>query len=276
MSSVLVTLVALSTPVRADEEPISSDAPAVEPAPAETPAGTVAAADGSATVAKKRPYLMEVNFRGRYMSIPEGVLDLGAWAHDNDEYPARPDVSAYTLGLEFVIKEKSANGIFYVEFLKPLIEDGYWDDIDHGSETNLDGSWIEFEDFAFVTIGADYAYELHATNWLSFLFGAGLGVGIKLGEIHEWQAGEDPADPEGDNDNADPTCGPSPTPSYDRADPDNYGCEYDASLYGDVPVLPFLDVNVGVRFSINNRASIRLEGGVHNMLYGGAALGVVF
>lgn len=214
---------------------------------------------------------MEVNFRGRYMALPESILDLGAEPHDDDDYPSRPDVSGYVLGLEFVVKEKSANGIFYVEFFKPLIDDGYWDDLDRNPDYT-DGSWIQFEDFSFVVIGADYAYELHANKWLSFLFGAGIGAGIKIGTINEWQSGEDPANPEGNNNNADVACGPAPTSAYDRYE----DCPVDQELYGDIPVLPFLDINIGVRFSINDRASIRLEGGVHNLFYGGAAVGVVF
>ncbi len=245
------------------QEPLPDDQapPPVEPA---------------ATGEKKRPFLMEVNFRGRYMTVPKGTLDLWSEAHEDDEYPARPEANAYTLGLEFVIKEKSANGIFYIEFFKPLIEDGYWDDIDHGSPDPLDGSWVDFSDeFSFVNIGANYAYELHATPWLSFLFGAGLGMGIKIGTVYEWQPGEDPTNPEGNNDNAEVDCG-SDAAAYDRADPDGYNCKYDAELFGDVPVIPLVDINIGVRFNINDRAAIRLEGGLHDMFYGGAAVGVVF
>ncbi len=225
----------------------------------------------------KRGYLMEVNFRGRYMTVPNGILDPFVTAHTDDEYPARPDINAYTLGLEFVVKERTANGIFYVEYLNPMIEDGYWDDADRGSEDPMDGSWVETVDFALVTLGADYAYELHATNWLSFMFGAGLGMGIVLGDLYEWQAGEDPANPEGNNDNQDSECGPN-APAYERAG-DPYNCPHDTELVadGDIPpVVPFVDINIGLRFKISNRASIRLEGGLHNMFYGGAAVGVVF
>ena len=41
-------------------------------------------------------------------------------------------------------------------------------------------------------------------------------------------------------------------------------------------MLPVVDINAGVKFNINNRASIRLEGGFHNLLYGGGAVGVTF
>lgn len=222
----------------------------------------------------KRSYLMEVGFRGRYMTVPNGILDPFVSAHEDDEYPARPDINAYTLGLEFVVKEKSANGIFYVEYLNPLIEAGYWDDADRGSPEPDDGSWVAPQNFAVITLGADYAYELHATNWLSFMFGAGLGAGIILGDLYEWQPGEDPNDAEANNNNADVTCGVL-APAYERYE----DCEHDAALVADgdmPPVIPMVDINIGVRFNISNRASIRLEGGLHDMFYGGGAVSVVF
>ena len=225
--------------------------------------------------AKKRPYLMEIGFRGRYMTVPNGILDPFVNAHEDDTYPQRPDINAYTLGLEFVVKEASANGIFYVEYLNPMIEAGYWDDADRGSPDDDDGSWVEPQNLAVIVIGADYAYEVHATEWLSFLFGAGLGAGIVLGDLYEWQAGEDPANPEGNNNNNDPACGPL-APAFERRD---ICAVPDAKLKedGDLPpVLPWVDINVGVRFNISNRASIRLEGGLHNMFYGGGSVSVVF
>ncbi len=222
----------------------------------------------------KRAYLMEVGFRGRYLSLPGSLLDPFVSAHSDDEYPERPEIAAYALGLEFVVKEKTANGIFYVEYMNPLLESGYWDDADRGSPDPDDGSWVEPQNFALITVGANYAYELRATNWLSFLFGAGLGAGFVLGDLYEWQAGEDPADPNGNNDNTNPSCGPM-EPAFLRYE----SCPQDSDMVadGDVwPVVPFFDVNVGFRFNISNKASIRLEGGVHDLFYAGSAVSVVF
>ncbi len=233
------------------------------------------AASAATAAPKKRSYLMEVGFRGRYMAVPGDLLDAFVSAHDDDGvYPERPEIAAYALGLEFVVKEKSANGIFYIEYMNPMIEAGYWDDADRGSPDPDDGSWVEPKNFALITIGANYAYELHATNWLSFLFGAGLGGGIVLGDLYEWQAGEDPSDPEGNNNNAEPDCG-----SQDQAFLRKDECAHDAELVadGDIPpVIPFVDINIGFRFKISDKASIRLEGGLHNMFYGGGAVSVVF
>lgn len=232
------------------------------------------AVDGAASK-PKRSFLMEVGFRGRYLTVGDFILDYLAYPHDeaDDTYPERPDVNAYTLGLEFVVKEGSANGIFYVEFLNPMTEAGYWDDIE-STPNHSDGSWIKPVNLAAITVGADYAYELKATHWLSFLFGAGLGAGFILGDLYEWQPGEDDPDVEGDNNNYDPTCGQG-APAYDRVD----DCHHDQELVADgvmPPVIPMIDINVGIRFNISNRASIRLEGGLHTMFYGGGAVSVVF
>lgn len=240
-----------------------------EPAPGpETPLPSAAAA--TTVPPKSRDYLMEVGFRGRYLFIPNGLLDIWYERHDQpgDTYPGRPTVRAYSLGLEFVIKDEQANGIFYAEYIAPLIDEGYWDDADR--EPNYDdGSYIVPEGFGIVAIGANYGYELRANKWLSFLFGAGLGVGFVTGTMYEWQPGE----PEGtaNANNAEQDCGPT-EPAYLRAG----HCEVDAELKIP-PVVPLVDVNIGPRFNINDRASFRLEGGLHAALpYTGATMGIVF
>lgn len=224
-----------------------------------------AASTDAAVTPPTRPYLMEVGFRGRYLFFPNDILDIWYERHEGGEgaVPERPTVSAYTLGLEFVLKNDQANGIFYVEYLAPRMEPGYWDDADREPDTG-DGSWIEPQKFGVVLIGANYGYELHATPWLSFLFGAGLGAGIVTGQMVEWV----PGDPE------DATMCGNDKPAYLRAEDPN--CDYD-NVLGVPKVVPVIDVNIGPRFNIKDRASIRLEGGLHALLpYAGGTIGIAF
>ncbi len=235
------------------------------------PADPTLATESTTEVApqKTRNYLMEVNFRGRYLFLPDSLLDIWYETHAGEANLERPHVAAYSLGLEFVVRNKQANGIFYAEYLSSLIKPGYWDDRDNPPDY-LDGSYIQPEFFGLVMIGADYAYELHATNWLSFMFGAGIGVAIKTGNLIEWEPGEPEGTPNADN--ADQSCGPD-SPAYERA------LTLDCANDGPVrvpPVLPVLDVNLGIRFNINDHASIRLDGGLHDLPYGGAAVGITF
>jgi hypothetical protein len=218
-----------------------------------------------------RLYRMEVNARGRYLWFPKSLLDTWYFPHDEvgATTPARPNVAAYTMGVEFVVKDRGANGIFYVEYIGSLIEEGYWDDVEN-PEDNLDGSWIQPQGFGMVAIGANYAHEVKAQTWLSFLFGAGLGVAVKTGNLVEWEPGEDPAN--GASDNTDPSCGVVPTPAYERVD---QGCADDGALRVP-PVLPMVDINLGVRFTFSDRASLRLEAGLHDLPYVGSALGITF
>ncbi|MES2641844.1 MAG: hypothetical protein V4850_20300 [Myxococcota bacterium] len=263
------SLLALVTPALAQED--TPEEPSTEPAPTSTEVESLSVMP-EATPPRKRKFLMEVGFRGRYMDLPDSILDLAYFNNkDDDTIPDRPHVSAYSLGIEFVIKDEKANGIFYVEYLNPLIKAGYWDDKEEPPD-HLDGSWMEPDKLGLVLIGANYAYEIKANNWFSFLFGAGIGGAIKIGELREWQPGEDPSDPNGNNNNVDGACGTAPTPAYVRQE----SCE-DDGIIETPPVLPYIDINIGPRFSISDRASIRLEGGVHALLpYGGASVGITF
>ena len=268
------SLLALVTLAFADDDAPSepSDLPedtAEEPSPPTESAPTTAFEEEPAPV-RKRNFLMEVGFRGRYMDLPDAIVDLFSVRNEGGGIMERPHVSAYSLGLEFVVTDKKDNGIFYVEYLRPIIEEGYWDDLDEYSD---DGKWIKPEDFGLVLIGATYAKEVRATDWLSFLFGAGIGAGIKVGQLTQWEAGEDPADPKGDNNNSDVSCGTAPTPAYVRKE---NGCESDGYVETP-PILPYLDIMIGPKFNISDRASIRLEGGIHAFLpYGGGSVGIMF
>ncbi|MDP2305353.1 MAG: hypothetical protein Q8P18_04935 [Pseudomonadota bacterium] len=270
------SLLALVTPALAEEDapPASSTPESSEVPPTAPSTETAPPVDMPEATPRKRKFLMEVGFRGRYMDLPDSILDMGYFRNneEGDLLPDRPHVSAYALGIEFVIKDEKANGIFYVEYLNPLIEAGYWDDKEEPPDHD-DGSWMEPDQLGLVMIGANYAYEIKANNWFSFLFGAGIGGAIKIGNMNEWQPGEDPADPEGNNNNVDGACGPAPTTAYQRQE---MGCANDG-IIETPPVLPYLDVNIGPRFSISDRASIRLEGGVHGFLpYGGGSVGITF
>jgi len=215
---------------------------------------------------------MEVGFRGRTLSVPGSMLDIWyfnetdeGWAHSDP----RPKVKAYSLGLEFVLKERpetgragSSNGIFYFDWLANLTDEGYWDDVEDPPD-HLDGDYVvPSKNLGLLVLGADYAYEIHMvrteqTNGnfgLSMLVGAGLGVGVLIGSLEYWDSANG-------------------IPAFDRVN------DPDAAPSGDkrIPkVLPVIDVNVGLRFNFGDRFVLRVEGGLHDMLYMGGSLGVMF
>lgn len=223
-----------------------------EPTPAPTPTPTP---PPSAGPTQARPYLMEVNLRGRYLGVPDSLLDIWYFDAEDDggNHPTRPSLRAWSAGLEYVIKNRTNNGIFYFDYIGNLTPEGYWDDRED-PEDYSDGDYVVPDRVGLIALGANYAFEAHATDWLSFMFGAGLGALFVTGELQKWD-GEDGK------------------PSYEvyaerPTDPDDVIV---------IPrVLPMVDINAGIKFDINHRAGIRLEGGFHNALYGGAAVGIIF
>jgi hypothetical protein len=219
-----------------------------------------------------RASLMETNFRYRYMSVPDSVLDI--WYFDEDDPGAnpykRPQARAYTVGLEYVLKPKPVNWIFYFEYMGALMEEGYWDDVEDGDIDHEDGEWIRPEGFGGFLLGVNGGRELDVTNpdkdvWMSIMLGGGLGIVFLQGDLLEWNPGGDEAN--------NPTNCPDQqgSPAYVRKDL----CDPDGTKR--IPgVLPVIDMFASIKINFADRAHLRLEGGIHDMLFLGTAVGVVF
>jgi hypothetical protein len=212
----------------------------------------------------RRNMRFETNFRARYLSVPNSILDI--WFFDNDDAGsnpfARPKVKAYVVGTEFVIKKKPSNWIFYFEYLGNLIDEGYWDDVDQPPDPN-DGDWIRPDGLGALIIGANYGHEIYALPWWSFIFGGGVGIGGVLGDLTAWSPGPSPG-------NAEEGC-LSESPAYYRKD----YCPPDGVKR--IPkVIPMVDVTASTKVHFGDQANLRFDIGLHNMLYMGTAFGAVF
>ncbi len=218
----------------------------------------------------------EVSLRVRGMGAPKSILDT--WYTDIEDWPSdfgvdepRPSVKGYSLGLEYVMKGKTTNGIFYVDYFKSTMTDGYFDDRDDNFEDHLhDGHYLEpSKGLGFVTLGADVAYEVHILRTeqtkgkfgLSFLPGGGLGLMIVTGHIDQWKPVpyEEGTDPAAASAYARYESGVAPTTELKIP-----------------PVLPVVDINLALRLNFGDRVVVRLEGGLHNLFYYGATAGVMF
>ena len=211
---------------------------------------------------------MEVGLRYRGMSVPDGVLD--AWSYDiDDSDPApvdRPQVRGRAIGLEYSLVQPAGTWTFYVEQIKNLTQPGYWDDVDDGEIDHLDGQWIDGSDVAIYALGASTAKEIPISDnknpaYVSFTAGGGLGIGLVTGSLQRWYPGFNLTD----ETVVDAACQPD-SPAYERTD-----CTTDGEVR--VPtVVPMVDINLGLKLNFPY-GYLRLEGGVHDMLYWGAALG---
>ena len=240
--------------IQADDEETPTDEPQPEPEP-----------EADEPEKEGRQYKMEVNFRGRYVFVPRSIFNIWYYDEDDEGWPSgqqSPTIHGYALGLEYVIKGDSANGIFYVEWIKSLVTEGYWDDREEPPD-HTDGDYlVPTPNLGLVAFGADYAYEVYFvrsddTNGafaMSFLVGGGLGLGVMIGYFDRWG-------PEGG------------VPGYERY---GNGEPADGKKEGIPKVVPMVDVNAGLRFIFGDRIVLRLEGGLHSLIYGGATLGIMF
>ena len=217
----------------------------------------------------KRPYLMESNVRVRNLFLPDSILDT--WFYDSDTlgaYPEdRPDIQAYTVGLEYVFNKDSNNWIIWAEYMGSGLEEGYWDDVETGETVDHDdGDWVRPDNFEAWWTGFNYAKDFAITPksnsvWLSMQTGAGLGLGFVSGELTYWTAGSV----------ASSDC-ETASPAYVRRN----SCEPDG-VKDEVPrILPMIDVSLSARVNFADRAHIRFDGGLHNLFYYGVALGGIF
>jgi hypothetical protein len=212
----------------------------------------------------RREHLYELNFRTRYLSVPNSILDI--WFFDNDSDGAnpyaRPKVRAYTAGIEFVTKKEPANWIFYFEYMGNLMDEGYWDDVEKPAAHD-DGDWVRPDGLGMLVLGANYGQEVRATDWWSFIFGGGIGMGVMLGDLTTWGPGAS-------GDNREEGC-LSESPAYIRKET----CPDDGAKT--IPsVLPVVDITISSRFHLGDQANLRLDMGLHDMLYVGTAFGAVF
>ncbi len=226
--------------------------------------GLAGARDGVST---SRDFMNQVNVRSRYLLLPDGIMDNWYYGADTETstgpHPARPSVRAWAVGLEYVVQVEEANGIFYFEYMPVIMEDGYWDDKESGGDPDYnDGDYVVAENFALYTLGANYGFAVPTTPWMSLIFGGGLGVSIRSGELKAW--GSTVAGEEG----AENTWTAPQHHEAAPADPDE--------VYDIPKVIPMLDINLGLRFEINETANIRLEGGFHGLFFFGGAAGIVF
>lgn len=258
----LPILALLAAPAFASDTP----EPLGEPLAPQFAEGEEEAPSTADSMLPRRGYFMEIGFRTRYVSVPDSIMDI--WFYNEDDAgwalpgQKRPDLKGYSLGLEYVVKGDSANGFFYFEYINSLMKEGYWDDVEE-PPNHGDGDYLVPTDgLGLLTFGADYAFELHfvktaQTNGqfgMSFLVGGGLGMAVMLGQVDRW--------------------GPvSGVPAYARyeADPDSPDEEKRIPK-----VYPMVDINAGLRFNFGDRVVLRVEGGIHDLLYAGGALGLMF
>jgi len=217
---------------------------------------------------RDRDYLMQTNVRYRNLFVPDALMDT--WFYNSDTEGAysepRPSIGATVIGLEYAFLNEGNTWTIWGEYMGSKLEQGYWDDIET-SETvdHDDGDWVRPDNFSGWWGGFNYAYTVPLTDpnkaiSLGLPMGGGLGVGYITGNLTYWRPGTA----------IETDCEPA-APAYVRYSV----CEPDGEK--EFPrFLPILDISLGLDVNFANRAHIRFEGGLHDMIYYGISAGGTF
>lgn len=215
------------------------------------------------------PHAMEANLRFRRLSVPHSVLDAWFYGEDDGSPYERPKIGANAYGAELVLRRRPTNWIFYVEYLKNTTDEGYWDDVENGEPVDHDdGDWVRPDGLGAFALGATIQNEMRltrdgATIGGAFLLGGGVGVVFVSGDLLTWHDGTSP-------ENVEPDCLPK-SDSWIRKDE----CAEDGDKR--LPrVLPMIDLSLSGKLDYKDIAHLRVDVGVHDLLFFGFAAGASF
>ena len=213
---------------------------------------------------REEPVLHEVGLRYRFLNVPDNVAEW--WLHgpeDNPELPDRPHVAATGVGIDYHLQKGTNVGVFYVEWLKALVTEGYFDDREDPPDY-YDGDYLVPERFGAVNFGANYQAHFTVADGerlkVEPLMGIGLGLALLTGTLQKWDGHIDEA-----------TGDLIPAYEWYELNPDDPDGEFELP-----PVLPLIDIVFGCRFLIDDHYAIRAEFGFHDMPYAGVTLGYQF
>ena len=222
----------------------------------------------------ERTVTLGVGFRTRRLSLPRRFLDI--WFTDRHEKFAewpldgtggltdeeRPFVNGMGYGVELRVTSGNNSGIIFFDWADSNMPAGYWDDADDPPDP-FDGDYLDPQpNLGLIMVGADYEFAIEMvkterTNGkfgLDLAVGGGLGLAVMVGKMDRWVPGE------------------RDEPAYEL-----YHGGEPSNSQKSVPVFyPVVDVNLGLNFNFADRAYLRLEGGLHTLLYYGGALGFSF
>lgn len=287
MSAALLASLLATSPAQAFDA--STHVPVVVHAASEDEGGV----DSTTTRSRGTALRFEVSFRFRRMQVPQEIMDA-FFTRDvpsNDGWPLRstsqyctenpgrstcgsdrPALEGFAYGLELLIKARRGGAILWFDYTDANLTAGYWDDGDEEGPNNtndqFDGDYIvPGRNVGLAMFGVDYQFELPVVKLektknifgLDFIVGTGIGLGILVGELDQWAAVE--GAPFGYKDSA--------FDLFDR------GVAPDADKQVN-RFWPVVDLNLGFKLNFADRVSLRLEGGLHTMLYYGATVGFRF
>lgn len=214
-----------------------------------------------------------VGVRLRTVFVPKPILELFVTR-------AAGGAQNYGIGLDLSRRRGTTELQLGFEYEHINVGQGVWinsgDNVAMGDEADYvlgpDSTSGSGKQFGWFTVEFSFVNHAEITPWMSFRYGAGLGIGVLLGELDHYNiicaAGATNAAPEpgcvaprfgGTGMYSEPTPG-QPTP-----------VKYDLP-----PVFPVVNAIIGLQFKPLEKMTINLEGGIRTMPFVGVSSSVFF
>ena len=194
--------------------------------------------------------LYAVGVRLRWIMIPEWFIKMfGVETRQASKYQrGLPLISNVGVGPEFIYRKDGLDitaAIWYVGL--------GWNPISMKGDGESEGSWEVIEnDMRGIMFTADFIWSTSITDWFAITYGAGLGLGVRWGDVTETEATAASGYLEkcnGPNDPVDSGCSES-------AAEGEYNTTYDK-----FHAFPWIEFLVGMRFKPHRHVSVYVDGG---------------
>jgi hypothetical protein len=189
--------------------------------------------------------------RVRTVFVPKPILELFV-------EEASGGVFQPGFGLELSRRKGNFELVLGLEYESLSPDDGFW--LDKGDDPNdpeETPDFLEFNDLAWVTADIAFIFNAALTESLSFRYGAGLGIGVVLGEVLQ----------------TDSTCTPGTDDIQEDCTPDQTGAPgRQLNDPADLPpVFPVVDLIVGLQFRPIDKLTLNVETGIRTVGFFGVS-----
>jgi hypothetical protein len=249
---VATALLALAVPARAraqsDDDAAEEDPAAAEPAADAPREGIEAGGFDDYETASDRQKRIAPEFglgvRFRTIYIPKFVIELFY-------EEATSSVFKPGFGLELSRRKGNFELVIGVEYENLSPDDGFF--LGKDADPNVPEQapdFVVFDDFSWVAADVAFLFSAPINKKLAFRYGAGLGIGVVLGEVRQ----------------TDSTCaaGTDDIQTDCMANPNGMQVDEAADL---PPVLPVVDLLAGLQWRPAEKLTINLEGGLRSAAF---------
>ncbi len=246
-------------------------APSAEPADAAPDCSKPGDPRCSASAAAGDEVEYGVGVRLRSVWVPKSVLELFVTR-------AAGGAHNYGLGVDLTRRHGSTELQLGFEFEHVNVGQGVWinkgDNVAAGDEADYvlgpDSSTGSGNQFGWFTMEFSFFNHAEITPWLSFRYGAGLGIGVLIGEIDHYNI---VCAPGATNTSPEPGCVP---PRFQGTGMYTEGQETLVKYDLGTPVFPVVNAILGLQFKPTDHTTINLEGGIRTMPFVGVSSSMFF